>query len=104
MFMVENNISLLTASLSLALYALGYGVGALLFSPLQDFYSIGRTRPYQISFILYVFLTLGTALSIHHWKVFLVLRFFQGFMGSPALATGGATMRDMVSLERLNTS
>ena len=27
----------------------------------------------------------------------LVLRFLQGFFGSPALATGGASMRDVVS-------
>ena len=56
----------------------------------------GHNIPYIISFTLFVILCVPTALADSYASL-LVLRFLTGFMGSPALATGGATMQDMVS-------
>ena len=36
------------ASLGLALYVLGYGIGPLLFSPLSEIPVIGRNPPYMV--------------------------------------------------------
>lgn len=56
----------------------------------------GRNAPYIVSFALFVILAVPTAL-VNNYPGLLVLRFLTGFMGSPCLATGGATMQDMVS-------
>ena len=60
----------------------------------------GRNAPYIVSFALFVILAVPTAL-VNNYPGLLVLRFLTGFMGSPCLATGGATMQDMV--RRTNT-
>ena len=92
--------SLPVASLGLALYVLGYGLGPLLFSPLSEIPIIGRNPPYIITFGLFVILCVPTALA-DNIAGLLVLRFLQGFFGSPCLATGGATFGDMYSLLEL---
>lgn len=71
------------------------GIGPLLFSPLSEIPLFGRNVPYMISFGLFVILALPTAL-VENYAGLLVLRFLTGFMGSPCLATGGATMQDLV--------
>lgn len=58
--------------------------------------AFGRNLPYLTSFSLFVILAVPTAL-VDNYAGLLVLRFLTGFMGSPCLATGGATMQDMVS-------
>lgn len=55
----------------------------------------GRNVPYMTSFALFVILAIPTAL-VDNYAGLLVLRFLTGFMGSPCLATGGATMQDLV--------
>lgn len=84
-------------SLGLALYVLGYGVAPMLFSPLSEVPSIGRNPPYVITFSIYVILTIPTAL-VRNVPGFMVLRFLQGFFGSPCLSTGGASIADITSL------
>ena len=93
-------VSLPVASLGLALYVLGYGLGPLLFSPLSEIPIIGRNPPYIITFGLFVILCVPTAL-VENIGGLLVLRFLQGFFGSPCLATGGATFGDMYNLFQL---
>ncbi|KAL6245845.1 hypothetical protein RBB50_006998 [Rhinocladiella similis] len=88
------------ASLGLSMYVLGYGIGPMLFSPLSELPIIGRNIPYIISFGLFVILCVPTALA-NSYATLLVLRFLTGFMGSPCLATGGATMGDMYGLLKL---
>jgi len=66
-----------------------------LFSPISELPVVGRNLPYLISFGLFVILCVPTALA-NSYASLLVLRFLTGFMGSPCLATGGATMGDMV--------
>lgn len=102
----ENNImevfhvSIPVASLGLALYVLGYGMGPLLFSPLSEIPSIGRSIPYAITFAIYVILCIPTAL-VRNIPGLLVLRFLQGFFGSPCLATAPASFQDMFPLLKL---
>ncbi|KAL8865031.1 MAG: hypothetical protein Q9174_007111, partial [Haloplaca sp. 1 TL-2023] len=85
------------ASLPLALYVLAYGIGPLIFSPLSEIPVIGRNPIYISTFFLFVIISIPTALA-KSFAALLVLRFLQGFLGSPCLATGGASMQDMYSL------
>ncbi|KAL8960209.1 MAG: hypothetical protein Q9183_005508, partial [Haloplaca sp. 2 TL-2023] len=85
------------ASLPLALYVLAYGIGPLVFSPLSEIPLIGRNPIYITTFFLFVIISIPTALA-KSFAALLVLRFLQGFLGSPCLATGGASMQDMYSL------
>ncbi len=83
-----------TASLGIALYVLGYGIGCLLFSPLSEIPAIGRNPPYAISGFLFVILCIPTAL-VDNFAGLMVLRFLLGFMCSPTLATAGASFADI---------
>jgi DHA1 family multidrug resistance protein-like MFS transporter len=85
------------ASLPLSLYVLAYGIGPLLFAPLSEIPSVGRSPVYAVTMFLFTILSLPTALA-NNFAGLLVLRFLQGFFGSPCLAIGAATMQDMYSL------
>ena len=50
------------ASLGLALFVLGYGIGPLIFSPMSEIPVIGRNVPYIATFALFVILSVPTAL------------------------------------------
>jgi MFS transporter, DHA1 family, multidrug resistance protein len=93
-------VSPAAASLGLALYVLGYGIGPLLFAPLSEIPIIGRNPPYMATFAIFVILCVPTAL-VDNFAGLLVLRFLQGFFGSPCLATGGASVGDVFSLLKL---
>lgn len=84
-------------SLGLALVLLGYGLGALLFSPLSEIPAIGRNPPYVISLAIFILVS-GLAVAVDNAPGFLVLRFLQGFFGSPCLATGAASLADVTPL------
>ncbi|KAK3112581.1 hypothetical protein LTR53_011002 [Teratosphaeriaceae sp. CCFEE 6253] len=96
----EFHVSPEIASFGLSLYVLAYGIGPLLFSPLSEIPSIGRNPPYMITMGLFVILCVPAAL-VQNFAGLLVLRFLQGFFGSPCLATGGASLQDMFSLIKL---
>lgn len=49
----------------------------------------------MITFGIFVILCVPTAL-VNNFAGLLVLRFLQGFFGSPCLATGGASLQDLV--------
>lgn len=87
----------LDASLPLSLYVLAYGMGPLLWAPLSEIPIIGRSPVYAATMAIFVILSLPTAL-VNNFAGLLVLRFLQGFFGSPCLANGAATMQDMYSL------
>lgn len=98
--MEEFKVGKIKASLGLAMYVLGYGVGPLLFSPLSEIPRIGRNPVYIITMGIFVIISIPTALE----KTFaglIILRFLQGFFGSPCLASGGASMSDMYSMVNL---
>ncbi|KAF3915648.1 hypothetical protein ABW21_db0209409 [Orbilia brochopaga] len=90
-------VSTTVALLGLSLYVLGYGTGPLLWSPLSEIPVIGRNPPYLFTFGIFVILSVPTAL-VDNIGGLLVLRFLQGFFGSPCLATGGASLGDVTDL------
>jgi DHA1 family multidrug resistance protein-like MFS transporter len=91
------NVGPIAASLPLSLYVLAYGLGPLLWAPLSEIPVIGRSPVYAATMALFTIISLPTAL-VDNFAGLLVLRFLQGFLGSPCLATGAATMQDMYSL------
>jgi len=94
------NVSLDAASLGLSMYVLAYGIGPLLFSPMSEIPIIGRNLPYITTYAIFVILCVPTSL-VDNFAGLIVLRFLQGFFGSPCLATGGATLQDMYSIIKL---
>ncbi|GAK68096.1 uncharacterized protein PAN0_039c6329 [Moesziomyces antarcticus] len=98
--MQQFNVSYAAANLGLALFVFGYGAGAMIFSPLSEIPSLGRNWIYIITFTIYLALTIGTAAAPNFGSL-ITLRFLAGFFGSPALATGGATLQDMYSIVKL---
>ena len=91
------HVSPTNASLPLSLYVLAYGIGPLLWAPLSEIPVIGRSPVYAATMALFTILSLPTAM-VDNFAGLLVLRFLQGFFGSPCLAIGAATMQDMYSL------
>ncbi|CAG8019021.1 unnamed protein product [Penicillium nalgiovense] len=98
--MREFGVSTLVATLGLSLYVLGYGTGPLVFSPLSEIPVIGRNPVYIITMFLFVIISIPTAF-VGNFAGLMVLRFLQGFFGSPCLASGGASIGDMYSLMNL---
>lgn len=89
-------ISNVTASLGLGLYVLGYGLGPLVFGPPSEIASIGRNPVYVTTLVLFVVLSIPTALA-DNIPGFMILRFLQGFFGSPGLANGGGSISDITA-------
>ncbi|OGE56025.1 hypothetical protein PENARI_c003G00271 [Penicillium arizonense] len=98
--MKEFGVSSLVATLGLSLYVLGYGVGPLVFSPLSEIPTIGRNPVYIVTMFLFVIISIPTAF-VGNFPGLMVLRFLQGFFGSPCLASGGASIGDLYSLMSL---
>ena len=98
--MEEFGVSETKAALGLSLFVLGYGLGPLLFSPLSEIPAIGRNPIYIVTMFLYVIVSIPTAVP-HNYAGLMVLRFLQGFFGSPCLASGAASFQDMYSLLNL---
>ena len=96
----EFGVSPTAASLPLSLYVLAYGMGPLVFAPLSEIPIVGRSPVYVVTMLIFVILSIPTAL-VKNFAGLLVLRFLQGFFGSPCLANGGASMQDMYSLLKL---
>jgi DHA1 family multidrug resistance protein-like MFS transporter len=63
-------------------------------SPLSEIPQLGRTWVYIITLGLFVILQVPTAFA-RSLGALLPLRFLAGFVGSPPLATGGASIDDM---------
>lgn len=74
----------------------------MVFSPISEIPSLGRNIPYIGSFALFLVFS-AIAATAKSFSGLVVARLFQGLMGSPALATGGATMQDMVRSHRKST-
>ncbi|KAJ6105624.1 hypothetical protein N7512_009141 [Penicillium capsulatum] len=98
--MAEFGVTALVATLGLSLYVLGYGIGPLVFSPLGEIPAIGRNPVYIVTMFLFVIISIPTAF-VNNFAGLLVLRFLQGFFGSPCLASGGASIADLYSLMAL---
>ncbi|KAJ6531380.1 major facilitator superfamily domain-containing protein [Mycena vulgaris] len=92
--MSEFNVSLTTATLGLTLYVLGYGIGPMFLSPLQELPLLGRNPVYMATLLLFVVFQIPIVTATNMNTV-LAMRFMTGLLGSPALATGGASMADI---------
>ncbi|KAI0889291.1 MFS general substrate transporter [Annulohypoxylon maeteangense] len=88
------NTSYEAATLGIALYVAGYGLGPLLWAPLSEIPAIGRTSIYTVTLFVFAWLALG-ATVVNSFGGLLALRFLLGFFGSPCLAAVGATLDDM---------
>lgn len=94
--MADMHVSQEAAALSLTLFVAGYATGPLILSPITEIPAIGRTPPYIITLAIFCALQVPAALMPRgQFAGFLVVRFLQGFIGSPPLATGGASLNDM---------
>jgi len=98
--MKEFGVSQSAAALGLFLYVLAYGIGPMFLTPLQEMPSIGRTPVYIISLAIFVLFNVPI-IKAPNFGTILVFRFLTGFVGSPALATGGASMSDLFQPQRL---
>ncbi|KAI0044858.1 putative caffeine resistance protein 5 [Auriscalpium vulgare] len=87
-------VSQVAATLGLTLFVLGYGTGPMLLAPLSEIPQFGRMPIYIMSCALFTVLQVPTALATN-FGMLLAFRFITGFVGSPILATGGATIADM---------
>ncbi|KAH9478397.1 Caffeine resistance protein 5 [Psilocybe cubensis] len=94
------DVSQTAATAGLSLYVIAYGIGPMFFSPLSEIPSIGRRPIYIITLIIFVALQVPT-LYANNIHTLLAMRFFAGFFGSPALASGGATIQDMFHFIKL---
>ncbi|KAM0746368.1 putative caffeine resistance protein [Meredithblackwellia eburnea MCA 4105] len=95
------HVSGVVATLGLSLFVLFYGFGPMLFSPIQELPKIGRMVPYYIGLFLFVLFQVPPIMAESHGGIasILVFRAAAGFVGSPALATGGASMGDLFPME-----
>jgi len=66
----------------------------MLFSPMSEIPTIGRSRIYFWTLFTFVLLQLPTGYAVN-MVMLLIFRFLSGFFGGPVLATGGATIWDM---------
>lgn len=76
------------------MFVVGYGIGPMFLSPLSEIPQFGRTTVYILSLFIFVVLQVPTALA-KNLGALIPLRFLAGFVGSPPLATGGASLADM---------
>ncbi|OTB09775.1 hypothetical protein K445DRAFT_311111 [Daldinia sp. EC12] len=92
--MQDFGVSEIVATLGLSLFTLGYGLGPMLWSPMSEIPQLGRSPLYFWTFLAFILLQLPTGFAVN-MPMFLVFRVLTGFLGSPPLATGGATIVDM---------
>ena len=68
----------------------------MFFSPISEIAFIGRNPPYIISLLMFFVISIITAVvADKSFAALIVLRFLQGFYGSPILASGGASLEDI---------
>ncbi|KAI0040052.1 MFS general substrate transporter [Auriscalpium vulgare] len=93
-------ISPIVGTLGLSLYVLAYGSGPLFFSGLQELPILGRNPVYLGCLFIFAIIQIPTALS-KNIGTLLVLRFIGGFVGSPSLACGPASLQDIYDFDWL---
>lgn len=89
-------VSQVAATLGLTLFVLGYALGPMIWAPMSEIPQIGRNPVYIGTLLLFVVLQVPTALAVN-FGMLMAFRFLTGFIGSPSLATGGASIGDMYS-------
>jgi DHA1 family multidrug resistance protein-like MFS transporter len=92
--MMDFHISQVAATLGLTLFVAGYGLGPMIWAPMSEIPQIGRNPVYIGTLFVFVIFQVPTALA-RNFGMLLAFRFLTGFIGSPVLATGGASIADM---------
>lgn len=87
-------VSQVAATFGLTLFVAGYGLGPMIWAPMSEIPQIGRNPIYIGTLVVFVILQVPTALAVN-FGMLLAFRFITGFIGSPVLATGGASLGDM---------
>ncbi|KAI0062505.1 MFS general substrate transporter [Artomyces pyxidatus] len=87
-------VSQVAATVGLTLFVVGYGLGPMIWAPMSEIPQIGRMPIYIVTCILFTALQVPTALATNYGML-MAFRFLGAFVGSPILATGGATCADM---------
>ena len=87
-------VSETVAILAMSLFVWAYGIGPCFLSPITEISWIGRNGPYIIGLGLYTIIQIPNGL-VNNLPGYLILRFISGVLGSPVLATGGATVGDI---------
>ena len=91
------NVSQTVAILPLTLFVIGYGLGTIAFSPMSETARLGRAPIYIITLLIFVVLQIPTAL-VDNIAGLSILRFISGIFASPCLATGAASIGDVLAL------
>ncbi len=68
-------------------------------APLQELPGIGRNPVYMVTLFLFVVFQVPVTVA-RNMSTVLAFRFLTGFVGSPALATGGASMADIYPMHQ----
>ncbi|CAN3373487.1 hypothetical protein DIURU_003043 [Diutina rugosa] len=95
--MEDFHVGSVVATLPLTLFVIGYGIGPMWFSPMSENSRFGRTSIYITTLFLFFILQIPTAL-VKNIAGLCILRFLSGIFASPALATGGASVSDVLQL------
>ncbi|ODV80927.1 multidrug resistance protein 7 [Suhomyces tanzawaensis NRRL Y-17324] len=95
--MEEFQISQTLAALPLSMFVIGYGIGPMVFSPMSENAIFGRTSIYVVTLFIFFILQIPTALAKNIASLS-VLRLLGGVFASPALATGGASVVDVLAM------
>ena len=95
--MADLDIDQTLATLPLTMFVIGYGLGPMVFSPMSENAIFGRTSIYIVTLFIFFILQIPTALAKNIASLS-VLRFLSGVFASPALATGGASVCDVIQL------
>ena len=91
-FTAEFGVSSEIGTLGLSLTVLGFALGPLTLAPLSEYF--GRSPIYIVSYGVFLFFILGTAL-VHSLGGFLVLRLLAGLFCSVTIANFGGTIADL---------
>ncbi|KAJ9144272.1 MFS transporter [Pleurostoma richardsiae] len=94
--MMTFGVSQVAATLGLTMFVAGYAVGPMLWAPMSEVPQVGRNPVYILTLAVFVALQVPVALATN-FGMLLAFRFLTGFIGSPSLATGGASIADMYS-------
>ncbi|GAA5964004.1 hypothetical protein JCM21900_005864 [Sporobolomyces salmonicolor] len=92
--MQDFGVSQTVSILGLTLFILGYGIGPMLWSPLQETPQLGRNPVYYVTLAIFVLFQMPILVAPNYATI-MIFRFLTGFFGSPCLATGGASMGDL---------
>ncbi|GAA5935654.1 uncharacterized protein JCM15063_001764 [Sporobolomyces koalae] len=94
--MQELGASQVLATAGLSLFVCFYGIAPMLLAPMQEVAAIGRNPVYIAGLFLFVICQIPP-LFTNSVAVVLVFRAAAGFVGSPALSTGGASIADVMA-------